>query len=116
MADLSTSMLGQSGHFPEMIDFLQRETEGNVFFAVEIVRALAEEAGEIEKIGTTVRPTQITARGIQQIIRRRLARVPTEAYGLLQMAAVFGRRIDGSLLTAAEPSLDFMAGLVGWCY
>src|SRR5258708_36938387 len=64
MADLSTSMLGQSGHFPEMIDFLQRETEGNVFFAVEIVRALAEEAGEIEKIGTTVRPTQITAGGI----------------------------------------------------
>jgi predicted ATPase len=44
IAELSISMLGESGGRPEVVELLQHETEGNVFFLVEVVRALAQEA------------------------------------------------------------------------
>ncbi|MCP5094324.1 MAG: AAA family ATPase [Chloroflexi bacterium] len=48
MAELSAAMLGEIGQQPEVLALLQRETEGNAFFAVEVVRALAEEAGRLK--------------------------------------------------------------------
>jgi len=42
---LSESILGAAGQDPTLISYLQGQTEGNVFFLVEIMRALAENAG-----------------------------------------------------------------------
>ena len=50
---LSVSMLGESGSEPEVVDLLQRETEGNVFFLVEVVRVLASEAGRLSDVGAS---------------------------------------------------------------
>jgi tetratricopeptide (TPR) repeat protein len=98
---LSESMLGAGGKQPRVIHWLHKETEGNVFFLVEVVRALAEEAGALERIATMPLPDQIIAGGIQQIIQRRLERVPERWHTLLNLAAVGGRQLDADVLRAA---------------
>lgn len=98
MAELSTSMLGEVGENPEVLALLQRETEGNAFFLVEVVRALAEEAGRLSAIGQMRLPQQLFPQGIQTIVQRRLARVPGAAVPLLVGTAVVGRQLDVNLL------------------
>ncbi|VAW38131.1 hypothetical protein MNBD_CHLOROFLEXI01-4828, partial [hydrothermal vent metagenome] len=95
---LSTSMLGQVGEKPEVLALLQRETEGNAFFLVEVVRALAQEAGRLSAIGQTPLPQQLFPQGIQTIVQRRLARVPQGAVPLLAGMAVAGQQLDLNLL------------------
>ncbi len=101
---LSESMLGEAGRKPEIVGLLQRETEGNVYFLVEIVRALAEEAGELSKVGKMELPDTVVAGGIQRIVQRRLSRVPAEYHPLLKLAAIAGRELDLKLMnTVATP-------------
>lgn len=94
IADLSESMLGANGREAHLVNMLERETEGNVFFLVEVMRALAEDAGGLENIGHITLPEHIFANGIQSIIRHRLERIPPEMHPLLKLAAVLGRQID----------------------
>lgn len=98
IAQLSESMLGTAGTQPQVVNLLQRETEGNVFFLVEVVRALAEDAGQLDLVGRKTLPEKIFAGGIQNVVERRLQRVPAEAYALLQVAAVAGRQLDLDVL------------------
>jgi tetratricopeptide (TPR) repeat protein/tRNA A-37 threonylcarbamoyl transferase component Bud32 len=98
IAELSQAMLGETGKQKEVIDLLQRETEGNAFFLVEVVRALAEEAGQMADIGRTTLPDTVITGGIHQISKRRLNRVPQWGQPLLKHAAVIGRQIDEALL------------------
>lgn len=97
---LSSSMLGLVGQQRQVVDLLERETEGNVFFLIEVVRALAEEAGRLADIGTVTLPQRVFAGGIQQIVLRRLNKVPEFARPLLNLAAVAGRRLDIKVLEA----------------
>lgn len=96
--ELSVSMLGHSGENPAVNDLLQRETEGNVFFIIEVIRALADEVGSIDDIGRKTLPHEIVAGGIQAVIKRRLNRVPAWAKPLLKFAAITGWRLDELLL------------------
>jgi serine/threonine protein kinase len=107
IAQLSESILGQSGRKPNVVDFLQRETEGNVFFLVEVVRALAEEAGQLDKVGDMTLPASIFAGGVTEVIRRRLNRVSQQEQIYLQSAAVIGRDLNEKLLMSAYPDLDY---------
>lgn len=109
IAQLSEAMIGEAGRRIEMIELLKRETEGNVFFIIEVVRALAEEAGTIESIGRSTLPKRVMAGGIQTLIGRRLARVPESARSLLQRAAVIGRQLDLTVLQRLAPEMD-----LGW--
>ncbi|MEP7286085.1 MAG: protein kinase [Chloroflexota bacterium] len=106
IAQLSESMLGPGGGQPAVIDLLTRETEGNIFFLVEVVRALAEEAGQLDQIGKTTLPQRVFAGGIQNIVRRRLSRTPEKARPLLQAAAVLGRELDTDVLHVLDPNMD----------
>ena len=98
ITDLSRSMLGAAGEKPDVTGLIQRETEGNVFFIVEVVRTLAEEAGSLDLIGSRTLPEKVFAGGMQSILRRRLACVPENAHALLQRAAVAGRILDLKVL------------------
>jgi tetratricopeptide (TPR) repeat protein len=98
--------LGETGRQPQIVGLLQRETEGNVFFLVEVVRALAEEAGRLDKIGHMTLPEHVFAGGIRKIIQRRLNRVPRESRVLLEFAAVIGRQLDLALLKQIAPDTD----------
>lgn len=106
IAELSASMLGKEGRETQVVELLHRESEGNVFFLVEVVRALAEKAGGLESIAYMTLPSSIFAGGMQQLIQRRIDHVPESARPLLNMAAVVGRKIDRRLLQAIDRQTD----------
>lgn len=109
---LSQAILGNDvGRRTSLIELLQRETEGNVFFIVEVLRALAEEVGQLSLLKEAALPATVFAQGITTIIQRRLDRVPQEAQTLLQLAAVLGRFPDTQVLQAATPDRDLGAWL-----
>jgi predicted ATPase/predicted Ser/Thr protein kinase len=114
MTELSSSMLGEAGNNPDVLALLQRETEGNAFFLVEVVRALAEEAGRLSAIGRSSLPQQLFPQGIQTIVQRRLARVPDSAAPLLVGTAVAGRQLDLNLLPLLASSTKTTMPLETW--
>lgn len=95
---LSMSMLGQKGATEQVIDLLQKETEGNLFFLVETVRALAEEVGSLERIGQATLPDTVFTGGMQRLMQRRLNKVYERYQPIQALAAVIGREIDMDLL------------------
>jgi ABC-type oligopeptide transport system substrate-binding subunit len=111
IAELSASMLGPAGRREAVVGLLQRETEGNPFFLVEVVRALAEEAGQLERVGVMTLPMRVFADGVRELVRRRLNRVPEPARPLLQLAAVAGRQLELDVLRALAPEVDLDAWL-----
>lgn len=111
IAALSVSMLGEVGRQSHILNFLRQETEGNVYFVVEVVRALAEEAGSLDNIGRISLPLSVAAGGIQTVLRRRLNRVPESDMFLLQLAAVAGRELDLAVLDCLKGDLDLDAWL-----
>lgn len=108
IAELSASMLGEVGRQPEVLRLLQRETEGNAFFLVEVVRVLAEEAGRLLDIGGMELPKQVVAGGVMEVIQRRINQIPYEARELMQTAALAGRELDLRVLekVAGATSLE----------
>ena len=106
VAELGESMLGEAALRPELMSFLQQQTEGNAFFVVETVRALAEEAGGLDAVGGRTLPQHILPGGIRAVVRRRLSQVPPSARPLLQLSAVAGHELDLALLADLEPQLS----------
>lgn len=106
IGELSEAMLGESGKQSQIIELLQRETEGNIFFAVEVMRVLAEEAGQLSQVGQVPLPRKVLAGGIQQIIQRRLHRLPQDLRPLIQLAAIAGRELDLKLIRSVYQSTD----------
>jgi eukaryotic-like serine/threonine-protein kinase len=96
--ELSAAMLGEQGRQRSLVRLLQAETEGNPLFLVEVMRALAEQAGRLDQVATMSLPAEVSAKGINEIIRRRVERVPAEDRPLLRVAAIYGRRQDTALL------------------
>jgi tetratricopeptide (TPR) repeat protein len=107
---LVTSMLGPAGDSPELTDFLERETEGNAFFLVEVVRALAEETTHLADVARIALPEHIVTGGMEQILHRRLTRVPEDKLPLLRLAAVSGRQVDPRVLALASGEAE----VEGW--
>ncbi len=101
IADLSVYMLGEGGREPLLVELLQRETEGNVFFLVEVVRALAEDAGTLEGVHEMTLPSSVFAGGIRRLVERRLRQIPPAIRPFLDLAAVLGRSIDVPALQMA---------------
>lgn len=108
IAELSVSMLGEAGRHQKLLNLLRRETEGVVFFIVEVVRALAEDAGDLAQIGSMELPARVLAGGMEAVIERRLRRIPETARALLNVAALAGRELDVPLLKhiATQDNLD----------
>ena len=98
IAQLTTSIIGEAGEQPQVIHMLERETEGNVFFLIEVVRVLAEEAGSLSEVGQATLPPQVFAGGVQEVITRRLMRIPNWARPLMYHIAVAGRQLDSLLI------------------
>jgi predicted ATPase len=104
---MSVAMLGQElGGNETLFKFLERETEGNAFFLVEAVRALAEERGSLAAVTPEALPEKVFARGIQDIVQRRLRKAPLWARDHLQLAAIMGREVNPEVLTEAGVGKD----------
>ena len=94
---------------PELAALLYRETEGNAFFLIEALRALAEEAGSLAALRTATLPNRIFAGGIQALLRRHLGAISERGRPLLRLAAVLGRGVHEDVLALLEPKLDVAA-------
>jgi tetratricopeptide (TPR) repeat protein len=103
IARLSEAMIGEAGRQPHLVEMLHRETEGNVFFIVEVVRALAEEAGQLDRIGKVTLPQHVFTGGVKRIVQRRLDRVPADARPLLEFAAIAGYYLDMNVMRVMMP-------------
>jgi tetratricopeptide (TPR) repeat protein len=112
IAELSTAMLGNAGKDPQVIEVLESQTEGNTFFIVEVVRALAEQAGSLSNVGSTTLPEQIFTQGMRTVLQRRIAQVPTAYQPMVELAAVYGRQVDSDVMQTLVPDLD----LQDWLY
>jgi tetratricopeptide (TPR) repeat protein len=110
IARLTQSMIGEAGRRERVVQFIERETEGNVFFMVEVIRALAEEVGNLDQIGLRTLPQTVVAGGIQLVVQRRLNRVPDEAWALLEAAAIAGRELDLDVLQSLVDSKEVAFG------
>ena len=104
ITNLSESILGDVGKQEQIIDLVKRETEGNVFFIIEVVRELAEMAGSLNNIDVSNLPSKIFSGSIQQIIHRRLKQIPQDAKELLKIAAAIGRQLDLDLIELIQNS------------
>ncbi len=103
---LAEAMIGPAARQPGVLRFIEQETEGIPFFIVEVVRALAESSGSLDRIGDARLPAHVRSGGIQRIVRGRLERLPSDATAVLQTAAVIGREIDVASMKIAHPGLD----------
>jgi tetratricopeptide (TPR) repeat protein len=111
VAALSEAMLGVNGRRPHLLAFLQQESEGNTFFIVEVMRALAEEAGRLDDVAGITLPEHIFSGGIEEVVQRRLRRIAAKHQPLLQLAAVAGRQLDLNLLQHLSPDTDMESWL-----
>ena len=93
IAELSAYILGGDQQ-PALIDLLERETAGNVFFLIEVIRALAEDAGRLDQVAGANLPAAVFTGGMRRILERRLAHLPDPARALLNAAAAAGRQLD----------------------
>ena len=50
------AMLGSTNITEKFIEFLAKESEGNAFFLVESIRALAEDAGRLDQNWESIAP------------------------------------------------------------
>ncbi|MCU0479687.1 MAG: AAA family ATPase [Anaerolineae bacterium] len=98
IAQLSASMIGQTGKNDAVVNLLERESEGNPFFIVEVMRHLADAIGNLDAIGASTVPESLFAGGVRRVLENRLARVAPVVRPILQMAALAGRIIDPVLL------------------
>lgn len=101
---LTASMLGEVGDDMQVLDLLDRETEGNAYFIVEVVRALAEDAGSLSDIGKRTLPEKVFAGGVQTVVKRRLDKIPQSYRPLLELAAVAGRWVELPIIEHLAPS------------
>jgi DNA-binding SARP family transcriptional activator len=80
----------------DQADALAERTDGNPFFVVEYAR-LAGEHADLARLLSEEQPPA----GVQDVLVRRLARLPEGTVTVLRTAAVIGRRFDMSTLARA---------------
>ena len=110
IGELAESVLGPTGRESWLVKFLERETEGNVFFVVEVIRALSEEVGRLDQVSIDLSdsrvPETIFTGGIRHLMDHRLRKIGENERHILELAAAYGRSIDLDLLHHAYPLHD----------
>lgn len=107
---LCTSVIGEYGRSPNLIDYLTNNTDGNPYLALETIRALGEEAGGLANIANT--PIELLLQDgigvVDQLVARRLGRLAPEDRPLLQLSAIVGRGINWEIISsfASKPDID----------
>ena len=104
---LSAAMLGSAGRREQVVELLRRESEGNIFFIIEVVRVLAKEVDRLENIGMATLPPSVFAGSIKTVMQRRLDNLDDQQRYLVQVAAVMGRQLDLPILRRVAPEADF---------
>ncbi len=89
-----------------LVATLHRETDGNPFFLVEVLRSLEEEGRLFDERGRLRADLEIgeteVPRGLRHVVDRRLDRVSESARGMLMVAAAAGREFGARLVARAS--------------
>ena len=86
------AILDDAGRAPSLAPRVREVTQGNPFFVGEVIRALGE--GDTPERAVTPR--------VRDVVRGRLARLPTGVVELLKFAAVVGHEFDADIVAAAS--------------
>jgi eukaryotic-like serine/threonine-protein kinase len=111
VARLCASMIGertddQPACIQELHERVWRESDGNVFLVLEVMRTLADEAGGLERVATLPPSAPLFTGSIERLVHRRVERLSAEDHGFLQTAAVAGRELDLALLAKLHPGVN----------
>src|SRR5207302_2640695 len=68
------------------------------FVLVEVLRELAEQAGELQRVDSIALPERVMTGGIEAFARRRVDRLPEPHRELVELAAIAGRHLDLAVL------------------
>jgi predicted ATPase len=106
--ELLASILGITNFTNGFKHHLYKETEGNPFFIVELIRMLVEEEAIAKKNNSWIllkdpKEANIPSK-VHDVIERRLTRVKEEGRGILDYAAVIGEEFTSDTLTHAMKS------------
>ncbi|MBX3084466.1 MAG: protein kinase [Anaerolineae bacterium] len=104
---VAASVMGESARRPELLQLLTRETDGNAYFLVEVMRTLAEKAGHLDAIGQMDLPERVLPMGMMDVAQRRLNRLTATAQPMLQVAAVIGRELNFAILRRIDNLMDY---------
>jgi DNA-binding CsgD family transcriptional regulator/tetratricopeptide (TPR) repeat protein len=104
MGDIRALIAALTGVAPagEVVDAIERETDGNPFFIEEIVRHLGDEGRELTD-PASVETDWGVPEGIREVLGARLSRLSNAANGILQVAAVLG---EGFALDVLREAID----------
>ncbi len=100
VSDILMQLLGDT--LVEFVDRINKESEGNPFYLLEVIRMLVEEGHLTEKNGTwipreNIQDVHIPSR-IYDVVVRRLDRLVKEQRELLECASVVGDEFESKLL------------------
>ena len=115
---MAADMMGQREVPATLASFLEKESQGNPFFAAEYMRA-AVDAGMLlrdargrwqHELGSPDLRNLALPHSIQEVVRRRLDALPQDVQRLLQLAALLGREFDpdvlGAIVSGISPTSD----------
>jgi len=112
IAKLGESILGTSDILSQITDLLYRETAGNVYFMIEILRELAEYSGSLNSIDRATLSEDISSAGVLDILQKRLTELPNESLNHLKLAALIGREINLDIMRQIDTELDHDTWLI----
>lgn len=107
LEELAAGTIGPAGRSRALIDLVCRESEGNPFFAVEVLRAVVDRAGGWDKVEASPLPERLLVGGMRAVVARRMHRLSTDDRRLVECSAIAGRDLDLALLTTLEPAADW---------
>src|SRR5690606_33230930 len=83
-------MFGEKLLDSELHALIERESEGNTFVMIEMIRAIAQDSTHLQHIDPSRLSEHVLTQGIRQLFEQRLAQMPAASLALLQTAAVSG--------------------------
>ncbi len=102
---LCASIVGAAAPVSALVDLVARESGGNAFHAIDVLRSLADEAGALE--GIVALPLAERVRTDRAPRTSRLVeRLSDDDRSFLRVAAVAGREVDLDVLRLLHPELD----------
>jgi len=113
---LTQAMISKQHNQIAVIDLLERETSGNAFFIVEVMRTLADDAGRLSDIGTVTLPSAVFKGGIDAVLQKRLSKLKDDDYQLLEWVAIAGRQLDIAVLRELIQHISTPLILDDWLY
>lgn len=96
--ELIRSMLGRGDPSDDLVDFVVRESEGNIFFLVECMRTLVEQTGALDHVARSTPKGSVTSKRIQAVVDARLSQMDAACHPLIDYAALMGRVLDLKVL------------------